>query len=144
MPGHTLTLEQFAIYAREQIRTIDGLLSGHRTAGEVFCRCGRPRPCPQARSLTATREHYRHRIAGLDDQTRLLPIIAPPPDWPRHRRRAAVLALLRRLKSCVSAGGTEAATTQRPGTPSAGIAREGVLGVRLPIGPYLADQHREN
>lgn len=93
MAGGALTREQFTAYAREQIAAIAMLLAGHRPAGAA-CSCGRPVPCPQAGSLTATREHYRRQLDWLE-RTQQLPVLAVPmPAGQRHRRRRVLPALL--------------------------------------------------
>jgi hypothetical protein len=91
-----LTREQLLAYAAEQIRTAERLLAEHRPTATGACACARPLPCPQARSLEATRERYRHQVALLE-QTQRLPVVPAPAGPLRPHRRITVLARLARL-----------------------------------------------
>ena len=75
MAGRALTAEQFAEFAREQIRIAETLLAQHRAAGDM-CRCGRVVPCPHAESLAGSLEHYRVQLALLE-RTQPLPVVLP-------------------------------------------------------------------
>jgi hypothetical protein len=93
--GRVLNREQFVVYARDQIATAMILLAAHGHAGRA-CGCGRPWPCPQQRSLTATAEHFRGRLALLDP-TLVLPMLTPPTTPDAGRRPLQRLRTLLRL-----------------------------------------------
>jgi hypothetical protein len=85
-----LSGEQFGAYAREQIAAAEQILARHYLTRGDDCSCGRPQPCPVAQSCTQTRDHYRARLALLE-QSAALPRVraAPTPRW-----RRLVVALL--------------------------------------------------
>ncbi|SRR5690606_29730292 len=75
MAGRALTAEQFAEFAREQIRIAETLLAQHRAAGDM-CRCGRVVPCPHAESLAGSLECYQSQLALLE-RAQPLPVTVP-------------------------------------------------------------------
>jgi hypothetical protein len=89
MSRRALTISEFAVYAREQIRVLDALLGSHDSVSLVTCRCGRPLLCPQAESLHSRRNHYVGRLA-VGQQTQPLPVMsvdtAPPQSLAVHPR----------------------------------------------------------
>jgi hypothetical protein len=66
--------EQFAAYARAQIRDAQAILALHRSAGTGLCSCGRRQQCSVVTVCTRHIAHYRKKLALLD-LTQPLPLI---------------------------------------------------------------------
>lgn len=82
MTRHALSANEFAEYAREQIRIADTLMARHGPANRNLCQCGRPRPCAQAEAVRAHKEHYLARL-GLAEDTVSLPVVTSAPAQPQ-------------------------------------------------------------
>jgi hypothetical protein len=83
-----LDAEGFVAYAQAQIAAAERIQAGHRPSGG-FCRCGRLWPCSVVQTCVRTRDHYRARLALLDQTVQLPTIPNPPPEpvrVPRWRR----------------------------------------------------------
>jgi hypothetical protein len=87
-----LSGEQFGAYARAQIAAAEQILARHYLVRGGDCSCGRPRPCSVAQSCSQTRDHYRARLALLE-QTAALPRMSAvrAASAPRWRRRVVAL-----------------------------------------------------
>jgi 8-oxo-dGTP diphosphatase len=101
-----LDAEGFVAYAQAQIAAAERIQAGHRPTGG-FCRCGRLWPCSVVQTCVRTRDHYRARLALLD-QTVHLPTIPNPPPEPV------------RIPRCVKPG-TECSYQRPPSTPGGHI-----------------------
>lgn len=95
MRRHALSADEFAVYAREQIRTADALLARHRPASRTVCNCGRPLPCSQAEAVRARKNHYLARLSPAET-TVPFPVVAPAPLPSRTSRLRALLDRLTR------------------------------------------------
>lgn len=95
MTRHTLSVNEFAEYAREQIRIADTLMARHRPASRNLCQCGRPLPCAQAEAVRAHKDHYLARL-GLAEATVSLPIVTPAPAQPQTGGLRALLSRMAR------------------------------------------------
>ncbi|GAA1396336.1 hypothetical protein GCM10009662_10120 [Catellatospora coxensis] len=73
-----LTAEQFATYARRQIKAADGILADHGRSWGNMCGCGRLWPCPVAATCVRMREHFLTRLALVEATVRL-PVVRPGP-----------------------------------------------------------------
>ncbi|MEJ3745548.1 hypothetical protein WEI85_19935 [Actinomycetes bacterium KLBMP 9797] len=90
-----LSRDAFGAYARKQIAAAEQGLTGHKDTGEDVCTCGRPQPCPVAQPCAQTHNHYRARLALLEQAVvlpRVRPAVAsmPTPCW-RRMIAAAVI-----------------------------------------------------
>ncbi|HEX5144947.1 MAG TPA: hypothetical protein VFW21_13865 [Mycobacterium sp.] len=74
--GRRLDADQFAAYAREQIRDAFAILQRHRPDRYGLCSCGRPQPCTVIDTCQRSIDHYRGKLA-LIEATQPLPIVAP-------------------------------------------------------------------
>jgi hypothetical protein len=92
-----LDRESFVTYAQAQIAAAGRIQADHRPGGS-YCRCGRQWPCSVAQACMQTRNHYRARLALLE-QTMQLPTIPPPPPQP------ALISGWRRVLTFVLGGG---------------------------------------
>jgi hypothetical protein len=86
--------EGFVAYAQEQIAAAGRIQATHRPSGG-FCRCGRLWPCSVVQVCVQTRDHYRARLALLEQTIQLPAIQAPPPEPPRSSGWRRLLTLLR-------------------------------------------------
>lgn len=93
MKVRVLSKEQFTAYANTQIEMAEQILAVHRPGANVWCSCGKQVPCSVRQHATATRDHYRGRLALLDS-TVVLPVLAPAVE-------ARPLPLWRRLIACL-------------------------------------------
>jgi hypothetical protein len=77
--ARTMSLMEFARFAREQIDTADAILAGGHRYTDVSwcCSCGHQRACPQAELLRQRSDHFRCRLA-LAERTALLPVVTSP------------------------------------------------------------------
>lgn len=92
---HALSADEFAEYAREQIRIADALIARHRPANRNLCQCGRPLPCTQAEAVRAHKDHYLARL-GLAEATVSLPVVTSAPAPPRTGGMRALLPRMAR------------------------------------------------
>ena len=74
--GRRLDADQFAAYARDQIRDATAILQRHRPDRYELCCCGRPRPCTVVDTCQRSIDHYRGKLA-LIEATLPLPIVVP-------------------------------------------------------------------
>ncbi len=94
--GHALDHDRLAARARSGIDTAMDLLARHEVSNGI-CSCGRPDPCPQRQSLTATLDHHRGTLALLE-KTLVLPVLPAASTEVAGRRWRPISGLRNRLR----------------------------------------------
>lgn len=86
--------ESFVAYAQAQIAAAGRIQADHQPGGG-FCRCGRQWPCSVAQACVQTRDHFRARLALLEQTIQIPTIPTPPPEPARISGWHRVFAFVR-------------------------------------------------